>query len=120
MTVLEALPVPCERVLGPRVGALAARLFTEAGIDLRCGAQVARVADAHTVKLADGTTLSADAVLVSIGAVPDLSWLDGTGLRAANGLACDERGRVVGADAIWAVGDAAAWWNPDGSPAASA
>nr|WP_257101744.1 NAD(P)/FAD-dependent oxidoreductase [Streptomyces sp. alain-838] len=36
VTVLEAMPVPCERVLGRRVGALAARLFTEAGVDLRC------------------------------------------------------------------------------------
>jgi NADPH-dependent 2,4-dienoyl-CoA reductase/sulfur reductase-like enzyme len=45
VTVLEALPVPCERVPGPAVGRLAARLFTEAGIDLRCGAQVAKIAD---------------------------------------------------------------------------
>jgi NADPH-dependent 2,4-dienoyl-CoA reductase/sulfur reductase-like enzyme len=106
------MPVPCERVLGREVGALAARLFTQAGIDLRCGARIARLADAHTVELADGTALSADIVLVSIGAAPDLAWLDGAGLRTANGLACDERGRVVGTSGVWAVGDAAAWWDP--------
>jgi NADPH-dependent 2,4-dienoyl-CoA reductase/sulfur reductase-like enzyme len=112
VTVLEALPVPCERVLGPEAGALAARLFTEAGIDLRCGTQVARLADDHTAELADGTTLSADVILVSIGAVPDLGWLASAGLEVQNGLACDERGRAAGTDVIWAVGDAAAWRDP--------
>jgi NADPH-dependent 2,4-dienoyl-CoA reductase/sulfur reductase-like enzyme len=112
VTVLEALPVPCERVFGPAVGALAARLFTEAGIDLRCGTQVARITDDHTVELADGTVTAADVVLVSIGAVPDLAWLAGAGLRAGGGLACEERGHAVGLADVWAVGDAAAWRDP--------
>jgi len=113
VTVLEALPVPCERVLGPEAGRLAARLFTEAGIDLRCGTQVAKITDDHTVELADGTTVTADVVLVSIGAVPDLGWLADAGLRERNGIACDSDGRAVGATGIWAVGDAAAWWDPE-------
>ncbi|MEV0972399.1 NAD(P)/FAD-dependent oxidoreductase [Microtetraspora glauca] len=112
VTVLEAAPVPCERALGRQVGALAARLFTEAGVDLRCGARIARLVDDHTVELEDGAVLSADVVLVSVGATPDLAWLDGAGLRNQNGLACDERGRVVGTGGVWAVGDAAAWWDP--------
>lgn len=112
VTVLEAQPVPCVRALGPEAGALAARLFTEAGVDLRCGTGIARFADDRTVELADGTVLSADAVLVSIGAAPDLAWLDGAGLTARDGLACDERGRAVGARGVWALGDAAAWWDP--------
>ena len=117
VTVLEALPAPCERVLGPAVGALEARLFTEAGVDLRCGTQVAAIADEHTVELADGTVLSADIVLVSIGAAPDLGWLADAGLLIRNGLACDGEGRALAADGtpaegIWAVGDAAAWRDP--------
>jgi len=113
VTVLETLPVPCERVLGREVGTLAARLFTEAGADLRCATPVARLADGHTIELADGTVLSADVVLASIGAVPDLAWLGDSGLPAQDGLKCDERGRVAGADDVWAVGDAAAWRDPD-------
>jgi NADPH-dependent 2,4-dienoyl-CoA reductase/sulfur reductase-like enzyme len=117
VTVLEALPVPCERVLGPAAGALAARLFTEAGIGLRCGVQVARIADDHTVELADGTVASADVVLVSIGAAPDLAWLADAGPRQHGGIACDYRGLAALADgtragAVWAVGDAAAWLDP--------
>lgn len=113
VTVLEALPVPCERVLGAQAGALAARLFTEAGIDLRCGTQVAKITDEHTVELADGTEVTADVVLVSIGAVPDLDWLADVGLAERGGIACDENGRAVGADGVWAVGDAAAWRDPE-------
>jgi len=113
VTVLEALPVPCQRVLGPRAGLLAARLFTEAGIDLRCSAEVAKITDEHTVELADGTTLTADVVLVSIGAVPDLGWLAGAGRQQRGGIACDENGRAVGLEHVWAVGDAAAWWDPE-------
>jgi NADPH-dependent 2,4-dienoyl-CoA reductase/sulfur reductase-like enzyme len=112
VSVIEALPVPCARVLGPEVGELAARLFTDAGVDLRCGSQIAQVVDGGKVALADGTTLAADAVLVSIGAAPELAWLDGAGLRTQDGVACDESGRVTGAGDIWAVGDAAAWWDP--------
>jgi NADPH-dependent 2,4-dienoyl-CoA reductase/sulfur reductase-like enzyme len=129
VTVLEAGEVPCERGLGREVGSLAARLFTEAGIDLRCGARITRFVDARTVELADGTTLAADAVLVGVGSQADLGWLSDAGLAIADGLRCDGAGRVSAAtadagagagsgsdgpaaDGVWAVGDVAAWWDP--------
>src|SRR6476646_9013390 len=40
VTVLEALPVPSARALGAELGALAGRLMSEAGVDLRTGAQI--------------------------------------------------------------------------------
>jgi NADPH-dependent 2,4-dienoyl-CoA reductase/sulfur reductase-like enzyme len=109
VTVLEALGTPCERVLGTAGGALAARLFTEAGIDLHCGVGVGRFVDAHTVELSDGSTQTGDVVLLGIGSVPALDWLDGLGLDTTNGLACDGEGRVSGAEGVWALGDMAAW-----------
>jgi NADPH-dependent 2,4-dienoyl-CoA reductase/sulfur reductase-like enzyme len=112
VTVLEALSAPCERVLGARVGALAGRLITAAGVDLRCGVMVRRFVDGRTVELSDGSTLSADVVLLGIGSVPALAWLDGTGFDTSNGLACDDEGRVVGAERVWALGDMAAWLDP--------
>ncbi|WP_233520102.1 NAD(P)/FAD-dependent oxidoreductase [Prauserella sp. PE36] len=116
VTVLEALPVPCERALGPEVGVLCGRLLTEAGVDLRFGARLERFVDARTVELAGGERLTADVVLVGVGAAPMLDWLGGTAagreLDVSAGLACDERGRVVGAPGVWAVGDVAAWADP--------
>ena len=72
--------------------------------------RIDRFADDHSVVLADGTAVSADVVLVGVGATPDLGWL--AGLDTGNGLACDAQGRVVGAAKLWAVGDVAAWWDP--------
>ena len=117
VTVVEALEAPCARVLGTRVGALAGRLFTEAGVELRCGVSVQRFVDGHTVVLSDGDTVSADVVLLSIGSVPAVAWLDGLGFDTAGGLACDDQGRVLGADGswvarVWALGDMAAWADP--------
>jgi NADPH-dependent 2,4-dienoyl-CoA reductase/sulfur reductase-like enzyme len=84
-------------------------LFTESGVDLRCDARITRFIDAQTVELASGETLSADHVLVGIGATPDLTWL---GLEGHDGVPCDATGRVEGADGVWAVGDVAAWHDP--------
>ena len=111
VTVLEALPVPVERALGRQVGALAARLFTEAGIDLRCDTRITRFVDEHTVELSDGSTVAADLVLVGIGSLPDVAWLDAAGLDTSDGLACDANGRVLGTSGVWALGDLAAWWD---------
>lgn len=116
VTVLEALPVPCERALGRQVGELCGRLLTEAGVDLRTGAKLTGFVDANSVELADGARLSADVVLVGVGAAPELGWLSrserGGVMDTTNGIACDASGRVVGAPGVWAVGDVAAWEDP--------
>ncbi|SEP23640.1 NAD(P)/FAD-dependent oxidoreductase [Trujillonella endophytica] len=111
VTVLEALPVPVERALGREVGALAARLFTEGGIDLRCDTRITRFVDERTVELSDGSTLGADLVLVGIGSLPDVDWLASSGFDTTNGVACDASGRVVGTSGVWALGDIASWWD---------
>lgn len=112
VTVLEVLAAPCERVLGREAGGLVARLFRDAGVDLRLGTRILRMPDRRTIELADGTLLSADVVLASVGGTPDLTWLGGSGVRVRDGLACDARGRAIGLAGVWAVGDAAAWWDP--------
>jgi 3-phenylpropionate/trans-cinnamate dioxygenase ferredoxin reductase subunit len=112
VTMLEALPVPLTRALGHAAGRLCARLISENGVDLRCGVPLERFVDHHTVILGDGTTASADVVLVGIGGAPELSWLDGSGLDTGNGIVCDATGRVRGGPGLWAVGDVAAWECP--------
>lgn len=112
VTVLEAAPVPLARGLGPEVGALAGRLISEGGVDLRTGVALTGFTDDGGVTLADGSTLRADVVLVGIGGKPDLGWLTGTGLDLAGGIPCDEYGRVEGWEGVWALGDAASWHDP--------
>jgi NADPH-dependent 2,4-dienoyl-CoA reductase/sulfur reductase-like enzyme len=113
VTVLEAAPVPLARGLGEEVGALAGRLITEGGVELRLGARITGFAEG-AVELADGSRVAADVVVVGIGGVPDLEWLADTGLDLSNGVPCDTAGRVAGLDGVWALGDAAAWTGVDG------
>lgn len=109
VTVLEALPVVSERALGPELGALAGRLMSEAGVDLRCGVSVAGFADGG-VRLAGGEEIAADVTVVGIGGSPRLAFVPG--VDTTNGLACGPTGRVEGLDGVWAVGDVAAWADP--------
>ncbi len=113
VTVLEALPVPSARALGEELGALTARLMTEAAVDLRTGVAIDGFVDAGSrfaVALADGTRVEADVAVVGIGGAPSLEWVDG--VSTGDGLACDASGRVEGLSGVWAVGDVAAWADP--------
>ena len=74
VTVLEAAELPLLRVLGPQVAPVFADLHREHGVDLRLGVRVAEITGsggkAAGVRLADGTRIGADAVIVGIGAAP--------------------------------------------------
>jgi len=111
VTVLEALAVPCERILGPEVGRIAARLFSEGGVTLRCNAAFDSFDGSGAVVTTAGERLSANAVLVSVGSVPATNWLDGSGIPIDDGITSEACGRVQGTDGVWAVGDVAAWWD---------
>ncbi len=119
VTVLEALPVPSSRALGLQVGALAARLMLDAGVDLRVDTALRGFVESPVgigVELNDGTRLDADAALVGIGGVARLDWItaqpDTAQPDTAQGLACGPTGRVHGLDAVWGVGDVAVWDDP--------
>ena len=112
VTVLEALPVPSSRALGPELGALSGRLLVEGGVDLRTGVSLTGFVDAGDrvgVLLADGSTVEADTAVVGVGGVPDVDWLAGSGVPVGNGITCGATGRVEGVDGVWAVGDVACW-----------
>lgn len=108
VTVLEALPQPLSRGLGEEVGAALGRLHTAHGVDIRCGVGVASI-DANGVHLADGSLVPGDLVVVGIGVVPNVEWLEGSGAELDNGVLCDETLAVVGIPNAWAAGDVARW-----------
>ena len=111
VVVLEAGPQPCERQIGARAGGVIARLFRDAGVDLRLDAKVTGFVDAHTVELEGGEQLTADTVLVSIGSVPDVDWLRGTELPVGDGILAGGTGRVPPLPMVWALGDSTSWWD---------
>ncbi|SDU59400.1 NAD(P)/FAD-dependent oxidoreductase [Jiangella alkaliphila] len=114
VTLVDPLPGPLVRQLGPAVSALVADLHTEHGVELRTGVTVAGltsdVGRVTGVRLGDGTVVAADCVLVAIGCVPVTEWLAGSGLDLADGVGCDASCRA--APGVFAAGDVARWFHP--------
>lgn len=114
VTVLEALPVPLARGLGPTIGKVLAAMHVENGVDLRLGVQVAAIEGASKVErvvLADGTVIPCDLLCVGIGVRPATDWLEGSGLALDNGVLCDAT-CATNVPGIVAAGDVASWHNP--------
>ncbi|MEX5300410.1 FAD-dependent oxidoreductase [Kocuria sp. CPCC 205292] len=113
--VLEKASTPLCGPLGAQLGAVVAGLHAQAGVELLCGAGVEDfdVSDGSVtaVRLAGGRVLPTDVLLVGIGAVPNTSWLEGSGIELGNGVLCDEVGRT-NVPGVVAVGDCAAWLDP--------
>ena len=112
VTVLEALPQPMVRGVGPVIGAVLARLHRAHGVDLRLGVGVESIAGddrVERVHLVDGSVVECDVVLVAIGALPTTDWLAGSGLTVDNGVVCDAALRA--APGIVAAGDVCRWPN---------
>ena len=114
VTVLEAAPVPLERAVGAEMGRVCAALQTAHGVDLRLGTGVEGFDGAQRVervRLADGSTLAADVVVVGVGVAPNVGWLDGSGIAVDNGITCDAT-LATSAPDVYAAGDVANWLNP--------
>jgi NADPH-dependent 2,4-dienoyl-CoA reductase/sulfur reductase-like enzyme len=113
VTVVEALPAPLVRGLGPVLGMVCGELHRDHGVDLRLGTGVAGIegtTKVERVRLDDGTTVEADVVVVGVGVVPVTDWLEGSGLQLENGVVCDET--LLAAPGVVAAGDVARWPNP--------
>ncbi|MEC3957155.1 FAD/NAD(P)-binding oxidoreductase [Nocardia sp. CDC153] len=115
VTVLEAESVPLRAALGREMGEVFAQLHRDHGVDLRCGAKVDEitVADgkATGVRLDDGTVIEADAVLVAVGARPNIELADDAGLAVGGGVLVDESLATSDPDIV-AVGDIADQLHP--------
>src|SRR5439155_26054102 len=110
VTVLEALPVPLSRGLGPVLGPIIAGIHLDHGVDLRTGTGVAGFEGKGRVErvlLADGSSIDADIVVVGIGVIPNTAWLEGSGLELRDGVVCDQHCQAIGAPNVYAVGDVA-------------
>ncbi|MBA3053904.1 MAG: NAD(P)/FAD-dependent oxidoreductase [Sphingomonadales bacterium] len=113
VTLLEALPRVLARVAGPELSAFYEAEHRAHGVDLRTGVSVESLEGAEGgrvtgVKLADGTVIPADAVIVGIGIVAAVGPLIAAGAAGANGVDIDEYCRTSLPD-IYAVGDCAAF-----------
>jgi NADPH-dependent 2,4-dienoyl-CoA reductase/sulfur reductase-like enzyme len=114
VTVVEALPTPLAKAVGEEMGRTLAALHERNGTDLRLGVGVdgfdgdGRV---EAVRLADGSHIDADLVVVGIGVSPNIGWLTGSGIALGDGVECDAT-LATSAPGVYAAGDIASWPNP--------
>ena len=114
VTMVEALGNPLEQALGPELGALYAAIHRDHGVDVRTGVAVAAIEGerrVERVRLADGSVLPADLVVVGIGVRPETAWLEGSGVELRDGVVCDAS-CATNVPGIVAAGDVARWMNP--------
>ena len=116
VTLVDPVPVPMERAVGPVVGTLLADVHHRHGVRTRFGVGVQAVsgrAGDLTVGLSDASMLRAETVVVGIGAIPNDQWLHGSGLVIDDGVVCDAHLAAVGTAHVFALGDVARWPHPE-------
>ena len=109
VTVLEAAERLMQRVTGPEISAFFYDKHRGAGVDVRLNTALTGFEEGDQghvagVTLADGGTVPADIVLVSIGVIPETALAKGAGLPCDNGIIVDEFTRTED-PAILAIGD---------------
>ncbi|WP_274912217.1 NAD(P)/FAD-dependent oxidoreductase [Streptomyces sp. WZ-12] len=120
VTLIGRQPVPMVAAVGPGIGELLAEEHTARGVRLLTG-EVAEFEAASDpapgapaqiggVRLADGSRLPADLVLLAIGSEPAVGWLADPALDTTDGLGCDAY--CAAAPGIYAAGDVARWEHP--------
>ena len=107
VTVLEAESRVLKRVTGPEVSAFFEALHRERGVDLRLGARLAAVTGEGAVsgvRLADGTAVAADVVLLAIGAQANDDLGRSAGIPCSDGILVDALARTP-VPGVYAIGD---------------
>ncbi|KAA1179995.1 ferredoxin reductase [Rhizobium tropici] len=107
VTVIEGQPRVLKRGVPEAIAEAITQRHRQEGADIRCGQVIEAIqedAGKAMVRLSNGETISADLLLVGIGALPNVALAAGAGLAIDNGIAVNERLETSVAD-IYAAGD---------------
>jgi len=115
VTMLEMGKLPLLGVLGPEMAGIYAALHAEHGVELRTGVEVAEIIGvdgrATGVRLADGSLIDADVVVVGIGILPNTELAEMADLTIDDGICVDEYLCSSDPD-VFAAGDVANAYYP--------
>jgi 3-phenylpropionate/trans-cinnamate dioxygenase ferredoxin reductase subunit len=109
VTVIDALTVPLERVLGAEVGSIYRDIHTDHGVRMLLGTSVESFEGGtavERVRTSDGRVLECDFVVVGVGVQPRTGLAAQAGLAVDNGIVVDEHLRTS-APGVFAAGDVA-------------
>ncbi|MDT5388148.1 MAG: 3-phenylpropionate/trans-cinnamate dioxygenase ferredoxin reductase component [Mycobacterium sp.] len=116
VTVVETAELPLLGALGREAAEVFAQLHRDHGVDLRLNTSVQAITTdggrATGLRLGDGSTIGADAVLVAVGATPNVDLAERAGLQMAGGGVLVDASLKSSDDDVYAVGDIAAAEHP--------
>jgi 3-phenylpropionate/trans-cinnamate dioxygenase ferredoxin reductase subunit len=116
VTVVETAELPLLGALGREAAEVFAQLHREHGVDLRLKTSVEAITTdggrATGLRLGDGSTVDADAVLVAVGASPNVDLAEQAGLQMAGSGVLVDASLKSSDDDVYAVGDIAAAAHP--------
>lgn len=106
-TVLEFAELPLQNVLGDELGTYFAELHRRNGVDLRTSTAAEAISGTGPyVVRSGGDEITADLVVMGVGAAPNTALAEAAGLAVDNGITVDESFRTTD-PAIFAIGDVA-------------
>ena len=111
VTVLEMAPRILQRVAAAETSDHFRALHQAHGVTIREETGLQRLlgdGQVSAVRLADGTEIPADFVILGVGVTPNTQLAAAAGLAIDNGIACDALGRTS-APHVWAAGDCASF-----------
>jgi 3-phenylpropionate/trans-cinnamate dioxygenase ferredoxin reductase subunit len=114
VVMVELADLPLQRVLGPEVGRFYRDVHAGHGVEMHFGTATEALVGSGSVegvRLADGSTLPADVVVVGVGVAPMTELAEKAGIEVGNGVLTDEflQTSVPG---IFAAGDLANAFHP--------
>ncbi|WP_331376767.1 NAD(P)/FAD-dependent oxidoreductase [Sinorhizobium chiapasense] len=107
VTLVEGMPRLLTRGVPEEIATVVAERHRHEGVEIICSAKIAALEDGGCearVLFADGGSVSADLVVVGIGAIPNTELAEAAGLAIDNGIAVDETLRTSD-PYIYAAGD---------------
>ncbi len=108
VTIIEALPRLLSRGVPPEIAQAVHDRHVAAGVVILCGDGIAAIEEEEesgiAVRLASGKRVAADLAVLGVGAIPNISLAQSTGLATENGIAVDARLRTSDGS-IHAAGD---------------
>ncbi len=114
VTLMDIFGAPLERVLGSTVAGVYRDLHEANGVTYLGGAQVSAFEGdgaVQRVRLADGTVVEADLVIVGVGVTPRTQLAERAGLAVDDGVVVDAALRADRGD-VYAAGDVARAYHP--------
>lgn len=114
VTVVESASRLLARAISPLVSRFLLETHVTAGIDVKLNAMVSSLQERDGrvagVRLADGSTLAAELVVVGIGGIANGELAAAAGIKCGDGIVVDAHGRTDALD-VYAAGDCANHYN---------